>query len=272
MGAICLKSNKLRFGGFGSRITLNSLVYCLTSSKTLIYIVSNYIFPAIQININMLTKELVFKFGTAFALSALTLTMATKPATAANLVSNGSFETPAGSSGQYGIFSSIPGWSLLTGSTGSGIEVQNNVAGSPFDGSQFVELDSDGVTGIYQDLNTIVGQTYTLEFAFSARPGVAQNILNVNWGDDSVTTLTANGTGLSNTNWQTFTYTVVATSSITRLSFDNLNELSDSLGTYIDNVSVTATTIPEPSTVGASLAVLGFVWSMKRKKAASHKA
>ncbi|BAZ48985.1 hemolysin-type calcium-binding protein [Nostoc sp. NIES-4103] len=219
----------------------------------------------------MLTKQQVLKFGTAFALSVLPLTVATKPTTAANLVFNGSFESPIGSAGGYGIFPSIPGWSLLTGSQGRGIEVQNNIVGSPFDGSQLVELDSNGVTGIYQDLNTIVGQKYTLEFAFSPRPRVPQNILNVNWGGNLVTTLTANGTGLTNTSWQTFTYSLVATSSVTRLSFDNLNELSNSLGTYIDKVSVTAV-VPEPSTVGGSLAAVGFVWLMKRKKAASQKA
>ena len=213
------------------------------------------------------TKKLSSVIGAALVGSILPMTLASNPAAATtNIVTNGGFENPNIPGGSFGIFPGIPGWSLLPGSRGSGIEVQDNVAGSPFTGNQFVELDSNGVTGIYQDLATDIGQTYKLEFAFSPRPGVAQNITNIKWGGSLVDTLSASGVGLPNTNWKTFSYDLVANSSITRLSFDNLTELSDSLGSYIDDVKVTA--VPEPASMLGLLAfgAFGATSLIKRKQ------
>jgi hypothetical protein len=164
-------------------------------------------------------------------------------AQAQNIITNGSFEMPTLPGGQYtgSGTTSIPGWNLDINSTGTFIEVQNNAVGSAKQGSQLLELDSDGVTGIYQDLNTVPGQTYILQFAFSPRPGVRQNRLNITWGGNPVATLTADGAGLSNTQWTVYTYSLVANSTTTRLEFDNFNEYSNALGTLIDAVSVTCT-------------------------------
>ena len=62
-----------------------------------------------------------------------------------NLVVNGSFEEPAISG--WGVFNSIPGWTKLSY---YGIEVQNRVAGSPYDGNQHVEMDSYGSSAMRQ--------------------------------------------------------------------------------------------------------------------------
>jgi len=157
----------------------------------------------------------------------LMLVFMVQPAIAAeeNLVVNGSFES--GSSG----------WQLFAGPS---IEVQVGQAGNPYSGTKLVELDSTAVSGIYQDLPTQVGRTYKLTFAFSPRPGVEDNKLNVRWGDTVVAQLAKSGAGLSNTQWQIYTYDLKATSPSTRLSFDDLNERSDSLGAYIDAVSLVA--------------------------------
>lgn len=152
-----------------------------------------------------------------------------------DLIQNGSFETPVTTLGHY---PSIPGWNLLDGSS---IEIQHNLAGKPSEGAQLVELDSNGVSGIYQDIPTQPGQTYTLTFAFSARPNVAQNKLNVRWGDTLVAQLEKNGSGLWDTEWQVYSYELTATDSSTRLSFDDLDELSDGQGSYIDAVSLILT-------------------------------
>ena len=150
-----------------------------------------------------------------------------QPASAAeeNLVVNGGFEN--GSSN----------WKLFAGPS---IEVQYGNAGQPYAGKKLVELDSTAVTGIYQDIPTEVGRTYKLTFAFSPRAGVQDNKLNVHWGDIPVVQLGKSGSSLSNTKWQVYTYDVIATSPTTRLSFDDLNEKSDSLGAYIDAISVVA--------------------------------
>ena len=94
-----------------------------------------------------------------------------------NLMVNGSFETPNIPAGRFGIFPAIPGWSHQPrpGTTSSGIEIQDHVAGAPAAGAgdQFVELDSDGPSRIFQDVATSPGSTYRLTFLYSARPGTA---------------------------------------------------------------------------------------------------
>jgi len=71
--------------------------------------------------------------GTAASLSAVIGT--TNPASAMNLVTNGSFEEPQLTANSFDVFTSIPGWSSVSGL----IEVQNKVAGTSFLGSQHVE-------------------------------------------------------------------------------------------------------------------------------------
>ena len=183
-----------------------------------------------------------------FALLALAL-FAPISTASAEFVVNGGFEAPAISNPSFSTFQSIPGW---TTAFGPGIEIQNHVAGSPFEGNQFVELDSSANSGMYQDLATTVGQLYSLSFAYSPRPGIAANSngIDVLWGGALVSSIAQSGIGLSDTVWQVFRFDVFATSSTTRLQF-NATGNSDSVGGYLDNVAVNA--VPEPS----SLALCG---------------
>jgi len=172
---------------------------------------------------------------------------------AANIVVNGSFENPVLPTGTYSLLSSIPGWTLASGPS---IEIQNQVAGSQFDGQQFLELDSSGESSVYQDLETSPG-TYFLSFAFSPRPTVAVNSIQVFWNGSLLDTVNASGTGLADTQWITHTYTVTATENTTRLQFTG-NGPSDSLGEYVDNVMV-GSNVPEPAsllTVASACALL----------------
>ncbi len=168
----------------------------------------------------------------------------------ANLVTNGGFESPVIGNGTFQLFASIPGWTAGTGL----IEIQNHIAGSPYEGAQFMELDSNQSSSAYQDLATVAGQTYTLSFAFSARPGTpaSDNILAIYWGGTLLDTLTANGSSLNDTDWHVFTYSVTASGGTTRLQFADQG-VSNSLGTYVDAVSVDTPQVPEP----ASLMLLG---------------
>src|SRR5919202_181286 len=109
--------------------------------------------------------------GALIALAGLVGSAAAAP----NLIVNGSFETPNVPTGQFGIFTSIPGWShqpARAGVTSSGIEIQDHVAGAPRAGAgdQFVELDSNGPSRIFQDIATSPGSTYRLTFIYSPRP------------------------------------------------------------------------------------------------------
>ncbi|MDE5100051.1 MAG: DUF642 domain-containing protein, partial [Trichodesmium sp. St16_bin4-tuft] len=188
--------------------------------------------------------------STLLAFTCIVVSQLSALAAETNLVINGSFENP-------GV---TKVWKL---SQGPNIEVQSGNAGQPHDGKKLVELDGDAVSKIYQDIPTEVGKTYKLTFAFSPRPGVADNKLNVYWGDTLVAKLSKNGKGFQGTKWKVYTYDdLKATSTRTRLSFDNLNEKSDTLGSYIDAISVVATDPSKPTncpaaTKGKNLVVNG---------------
>ena len=154
-----------------------------------------------------------------------------------NLVINGGFEDPPILEGFYAYAEALPGWTLVYGPT---IEIQNRAAGAPFEGRQFVELDSSANSGIAQLLKTAPGASYTLRFAYSPRPGVpaASNGLYVKWDDKIVARLARDGSRLAETQWKVYRFVVKARAAETRLEF-RATGVSDELGAYLDAVSVT---------------------------------
>ena len=149
------------------------------------------------------------------ALIALTLGLISLcPARSANadFLINGNFEAPVITNPSYSIFTTIPGW---TSTTGAGIEIQNHVAGAPIEGDQFVELDSDNNSNMFQDVATVVGQSYHLSFYYSPRPGIsaASNGIKVFWNGSEVTELT--GVGQSTTDWTLHNFDLTATQGVT---------------------------------------------------------
>jgi len=189
------------------------------------------------------------------------------------LVVNGSFEQPQ--------VDHASGWDIFTSSEVNGwdaewvqieppyggedqpleayIELHNGVEDwlPPTNGGdQYAELDSDwaGPDGdlsgepassqIYQDIYTNPGYQYNIKFNFSPRPDtvLANNSLAFSW--DGVLKDTINRAGSSNPDWSDHEYTLTATDWITRLQFADAGT-SDSLGTFIDNVSVTCIPVGE---------------------------
>lgn len=179
--------------------------------------------------------------GAGLALAAVVLALA--PATAAgsvrlrNAVVNGSFERPLVRAGSTHPFPSIPGWRLAFGPD---IEIQNHAAGDPAAGAQFAELDSDASSGIWQKVRTQPGRLYRLQLDFSPRPGTsaAENVLVVHWRRLVVGRISADGTGLTNTRWRMVAFKVRAIRPFTRIELAD-GGISDSVGTYVDGVSVT---------------------------------
>ncbi|MBU0638632.1 MAG: DUF642 domain-containing protein [Planctomycetes bacterium] len=201
---------------------------------------------------------------------AMILGLLTTTAYADNLVVNGSFEEPVvDHTAQWNIYQIIPGWQIERGPS---IELQRGVYGwQPAVGDQWLELDSDidgpngsmhgedASTAVFQNLDTVVGQDYELSFAFSPRPGVSDNVLEITWDGQVLDTLTADGSGLCNTDWQYYTYAVTATADTTVLGFGD-RSVSDSLGTFVDDVSVV---VPEPASL--ILLTIGLIVAARRQ-------
>ena len=154
-----------------------------------------------------------------------------------NVVVNGSFERPFVAARSTHPFPAIPGWRLAFGPD---IEIQNHVVGDPARGRQFVELDSDASSGIWQKVPTTPGRLYRLQVYFSPRPGTsaAENILVVHWRRFVIGTISANGIGLRNTSWRMYAFKVRAIRTSTRIELADAG-ISDSVGTYVDAVSLT---------------------------------
>jgi hypothetical protein len=155
-----------------------------------------------------------------------------------SLIVNGSFEDPV-IAGSFQLFSSIPGWGP-TGSCGPGIEIDRNAFGAAAEGNQSVELNTTCVNGVSQVVATTPGASYSLAFAFAARPGTtaAQNRMDVRFDGLDVDELgpRAPGAGLQ---WSVHQVEVTATGSSATLSFQGSDPTAgDGAGTELDFVSL----------------------------------
>lgn len=209
------------------------------------------------------------------ALAALAVVSAGASA-ATNLIVDGSFEqiTQIGVN-SWGLVNQatltsdegLHGWKVTTTSGGAtSLEVRDNVAGAAQSGKNYIELDGVENDKISQSLATVVGQAYNISFWFSDRTNVAGS--SEGWALKAgayTAGIPGGGFNTSGGNqWQHFTGSFVATSANTVFSLWGTGT-SDSYGTSIDNISVTA--VPEPATMGlfaAGLAVLGL--SARRRK------
>ncbi|HEX4960380.1 MAG TPA: choice-of-anchor P family protein [Thermoanaerobaculia bacterium] len=165
------------------------------------------------------------------------LSSAQAAAPSGSLIVNGSFEDPV-IAGSFQLFSSIPGWQP-TGSCGN-IEIDRNAFGVAADGKQSIELNTTCVNGVSQVIATTPGATYSLAFAFAARPGTtaAQNQMEIRFDGLIVDNLgpRAPGAGLQ---WSVHQYEVTATGSSTTLSFQGSDPTTThSVGTELDFVSL----------------------------------
>lgn len=179
----------------------------------------------------------------------------------ANLIVNGGFESPDIATGTFSIFAAgIPGWATTAG---PGIEIQDNVAGAPFEGQQFVELDSTGNTRMAQSVATGLGQGYLLSFAYSPRPGIAGGSNGIELWIDGLLRDSFTGAGIGTTNWAVRSYSIVGDGS-TLIEFRAIGT-SDSLGGYLDDVRLTT---PEPGTIAlGGLALTALALLRRRRRA-----
>lgn len=165
------------------------------------------------------------------------------------LIANGSFESPVvtdhGNTWQL-YANATPGlvWNVgyVSGNANPLLEIQRGYSGwTAAQGAQWAELDSNEPSMIYQDITTVPGKTYTFSFDYAARPdasSASDNMMNVMWGGTVVGATSSNLVSAGPNNaWIHNVYTVVATSTMTRVGFSDTGT-NNSLGNFVDNVSL----------------------------------
>ncbi len=185
-----------------------------------------------------------FLTRTALHLALLALVFTTS-AQAQNLVQNGSFEASSILPGPWFLavpagFSTIQNWNVGTPSTptqsSQGVDIINNIHNPVWShtGSQSIDMaGSPGPGTLYQILNTVPGNPYTLTFfASSVKVTGLTASLSIHWDGNLIDTIDTPQRGA----WQAFTYCVTASGSTTRLEF--VSQVAGDEGALVDTVSV----------------------------------
>ncbi len=165
-------------------------------------------------------------------------------ATTDNLIVNGGFESnEVILDRHWQVFDELEGWQPLN----EHIELQESglfAQQSASEGDQWLELDYNGnaVEGVYQDVQTDAGQSYTLSLDVAQRINTAAdtNTIKVLWNGEEVATIEP-----GSNDWETLTFNVEGTGGLDRLTLEHVAEDADSYGGLIDNVSLVADAAPE---------------------------
>ena len=133
-----------------------------------------------------------------------------------------------------------------------------------YQGHQWLQLAGIGATNgsIDQDLTTVPGTAYVLSFAATGNPYAGQVMqMEVGWGGSTISSLSFDPTGFTfaDPGWKVFTFDVTANTATTRLEFTHVTSGANPAGPVIDAVSVTAASVPEPSSLVMSSLILALV-------------
>jgi hypothetical protein len=210
------------------------------------------------------------RFWSAVGLVLAAVVLLAAPAEA-NLIQNPGFETPIVTHpADWDIFQQLFMWNFAPADGGASPpwpELHRGVNGwLAAEGEQYIELDSDelgpdwgnpsGETGsmtVWQEVVLDAGE-YAFGFAFSPRPGAdaTENVLHAQVrGGGAILVddiLSADGAGLSQTDWSTFVYTFTVPTDDMLVTVQFWDEGTDNtLGTFLDDVSLAG--VPEPGTM-----------------------
>jgi choice-of-anchor C domain-containing protein len=154
-----------------------------------------------------------------------------------NVVSNGSFESPAPLNNYFTRTSGqvFGGWTVESGNVDHVFSVW-----WPAEGKQSLELNGSVAGAVYQDVPTVAGQQYYFRHTLSGNPG-GGFLLKTNavwWNGSSLITNVFNvaGKAFTSMGWTNQEYVVTATSAVTRIRF--LSQSTTAYGPVIDDVSL----------------------------------
>jgi len=222
-----------------------------------------------------------FKISTIFAALGLLACGAAD----AQLIANGSFETPVVNPGTFQLFvvgsSGLTGWNVI-GPAGRDVAIvsttfaQNGVTINAQSGIQSLDLTgfNDNTTeGVAQTVATTIGDRYhlTLFVGNTTGGGIFGTTSTVDLLLNGSQVLAAvnsavNTTGLT---WEQLSFDFVATGSSTVLGFVNGDPATDN-SNILDNIALVdqgpVGAIPEPETYALMLSGLGFVGLMARRR------
>jgi choice-of-anchor C domain-containing protein len=229
--------------------------------------------------------------GRRFSMQCLVAALAVIAAYAAlasaqhNLLVDGGFESPPFTGGfvTVGAGAKFGAWTVGTGT----IDRLNSPRWRSYDGGRSVDLNGGGPGSVYQDIATVAGTTYTLEFAMAGNPEGDKGVkrMSVRWGGTEVARRSFNTQGHTNTSmgWGLHRYTVRASAAKTRLEFVSVST-PGFFGPAVDHVSIAVGggSEPPPPVAGKSVVadvVSGVVFiqvpsgkSIKRGKGKSSRA
>lgn len=164
--------------------------------------------------------------------------------TSTELIANGGFEVPAlaGSWGIVPLSDTSLAWTVAPVTAWDegepqGLELQR--IWTPDSGVQYAELDAYCPVAVSQNIGPCGDGLYSLRYAWSPRPGVAQNAMEVWWNGSLIATHSASGVGNSDTAWshETFAFMAGPSASPFTLEFRETGP-NDQLGMLLDSVSV----------------------------------
>ncbi len=211
--------------------------------------------------------------GTRLAAVAAVLLLA--GSSQANLLTNGSFELGVNPPGppndpfqvvSTGDNSTLTGWSV---GGAVGVDWIHNSYWQASDGDYSLDLNALGIGSVSQSFATTAGATYSLTYDLSMNPDTnntfpiprVATVSATNTGDGSVlgqTDLNVPFNDFNSTftdmNWTPYGLTFTATGDLTTVSFVSGNDYAG--GIALDNVSVVATNVPDPTPIPAPAGLL----------------